>query len=294
MRQGRTEPDEDAAARPGGPARLGGGAGGADAPSPLDAALALRDADVLSMVRRALERRDVLLALQPVVDGQDTGRVAFHEGLLRVIDDTGRVIPAREFIRACEAHETGRLLDCVALDSGLAALAESPDMRLSVNMSARSIGYAPWRRILERAEAADPTLLERLIVEITESSAILLPEVTQSFMAELQLKGVAFAIDDFGQGYTSFRYLRDLDFDILKVAAEFAGDVADDPDNRVLYEALISIARHFDMLIVAEGVERPADAELLAALGADCLQGYLFGAPALRPGAAGRAAREAG
>lgn len=263
-------------------------------PSPLDAALALRDADVLSMVRRALERRDVVLAFQPVVAAPDPGRVAFHEGLLRVIDDTGRVIPAREFIGACEAHETGRLLDCVALETGLAALAEAPDMRLSVNMSARSIGYAPWRRILERAEATDPTVLERLIIEITESSAILLPEVTQAFMADLQVKGVAFALDDFGQGYTSFRYLRDLDFDILKIAAEFALGVAETPDNRVLYEALISIARHFDMLVVAEGVERHEDAALISALGADCLQGYLFGAPALRPSAPVRGSRAAG
>lgn len=263
-------------------------------PSPLDAALALRDIDILSMVRRALDRRDVVLAFQPVVATSEPGRIAFHEGLLRVIDDTGRVIPAREFIGACEAHETGRLLDCVALETGLAALAEAPDMRLSVNMSARSIGYAPWRRILESVEAAHPTVLERLIVEITESSAILLPEVTQAFMADLQVKGVAFALDDFGQGYTSFRYLRDLDFDILKIAAEFAVGVADNPDNRVLYEALISIARHFDMLVVAEGIERRSDAEVIAALGVDCLQGYHFGAPALRPATSAGGARAAG
>ena len=260
-------------------------------PSPLDAALALRDADILAMVRRALDRRDVLLAFQPVVDAQATARVAFHEGLLRVLDDTGRIIPAREFIGACEAHETGRLLDCVALEAGLAALADATDMRLSINMSARSIGYAPWRRILDRAERDDPTLLERLIVEITESSAILLPEVTQAFMADLQMKGVAFAMDDFGQGYTSFRYLRDLDFDVLKIASEFAIGLADSPDNRVLYEALISIARHFDMLVVAEGVERRDDAVLLAAMGVDCMQGYAFGAPTLRVRAGGAARR---
>lgn len=260
--------------------------GGSAAPggaSPLDAAVSLRDADIIGMVEAAVARGTVLLAFQPVVDAAAPERVAFCEGLLRVLDDTGRIIPAREFIHACEAHEIGRRLDCIALEAGLAALAATPEMRLAINMSARSIGYSAWRAVLDRAEARDPTVLERLIVEITESSAILLPELTQAFMADLQMRGVAFAMDDFGAGYTSFRHLRDLDFDILKVAPEFAVGLADRPDNRVLCEALISIARHFDMLVVAEGVERTEDAALLSAMGADCLQGYLFGAPKLRP-----------
>jgi EAL domain-containing protein (putative c-di-GMP-specific phosphodiesterase class I) len=250
--------------------------------TPLDAAVGLRDADILAMVRRALDRRDVILAFQPVVDARDPTRIAFYEGLLRVLDDTGRIIPAREFIGACETHEVGRLLDVVALDAGLNALAAAPSLRLSINMSARSIGYLRWAETFNRHMAGDPSLAERLIIEITERSAILLPEVVSAFMSDLQMRGVAFALDDFGAGFTSFRYLRDFDFDILKIAGEFAQKVAETPDNRVLFEALVSIARHFDMFTVAEGVERAEDAAVLSAIGVDCMQGYAFAAPSIR------------
>jgi EAL domain-containing protein (putative c-di-GMP-specific phosphodiesterase class I) len=262
--------------------------------SPLDAAVAQRDADILGMVRRALDRRDVLLAFQPVVDARTPDRVAFHEGLLRVMDDTGRIIPARDFISACERTETGRMLDCVALESGLTALAETPNLRLAINMSARSIGYLRWMRVFEAGIARDPTVAERLIIEITESSAILLPEITLAFMSDLQAKGVSFALDDFGAGYTSFRYLRDLDFDILKIAGEYCNGIAASPDNRVLCEALVGLAAHFDMFTVAEGVERMEDAEILTAIGLDCLQGYAFGTPVLHPSFGRAAARRMG
>jgi EAL domain-containing protein (putative c-di-GMP-specific phosphodiesterase class I) len=236
----------------------------------------------MGMVRRAVDRGDVALAFQPIVHSSAPGRIAFHEALLRVMDDTGRVIPARDFILSCERHEIGRMLDCLALDRALDALGRARDLRIAVNMSARSIGYPRWMATLHAGLGRDPTLGERLIVEITESSAMLLPELTMSFMADLQARGVAFALDDFGAGYTSFRYLRDFDFDILKIAGEFAHGLADQPDNRVLYQALIAIARQFDMITVAEGVERPQDARLLSQLGVDCMQGYAFGAPALR------------
>ena len=252
------------------------------AESPLDAAISQRDSDVMGMVRRALDRGDVVLAYQPIVQAADPARIAFHEALLRVLDDTGRVIPAREFIHSCERHEIGRILDCLALEHALAALARAPGLRIAVNMSARSIGYPRWMATLHAGLGRCATAAERLIVEITESSAILLPEITMAFMADLQARGVAFALDDFGAGYTSFKYLRDFDFDILKIAGEFGHGVADSPDNRVLFEALLGIARQFDMITVAEGIERAEDGRLLAALGVDCLQGYAFGAPGLR------------
>ncbi|MEL6206970.1 MAG: EAL domain-containing protein [Pseudomonadota bacterium] len=262
---------------------VGGNNGFPGVGNPLDAAVAQRDADIIGMVRRALDRRDVILAYQAVVDARDTSRVAFYEGLLRVLDDTGRVIPAREFMSCCETLETGRLLDVTALEAGLDALARSPELRISINMSARSIGYRAWLAAFEAGTARDPTVAERLIIEITESSAILLPELTMAFMQELHLRGVTFALDAFGAGYTSFRHLRDLDFDILKVASEYAHNIAETPDNRVLFEALVGIARHFDMFTVAEGVERIEDVAVLTEAGVDCLQGYALGVPSIRP-----------
>jgi len=256
----------------------------ADRSDPLSIAVVQRDRDIVRMVGDALRTDRVRLAYQPVFPAGAPLRPAFYEGLLRILDRTGRAIPAREFIDAVETRETGRVLDCAALDLGLKALAADPCLRLSVNMSARSIGYPRWSKTLEAGLSRDPRIARRLILEITESSAMLIPDIVTVFMEGLQDRGVSFALDDFGAGFTSFRYLRDFCFDILKIDGQFVRGIAHNPDDQVLARALVSIAGHFGMLSVAESVENAADAAWLAEAGVDCLQGYHLAAPSLRPG----------
>ena len=251
--------------------------------SPLAAVIAARDGETIAMVRNAILEKRMRLAYQPVVVGADPSRIAFYEGLIRVVDPTGRVIPARDFIHAVEADELGRQIDCLALDIGLTTLARYPQVRLSVNMSARSVGYPRWMRILRKGLAANNTIGERLILEITENSAMLVPELVVAFMDELQSLGVAFALDDFGAGQTAFRYFRDFFFDVIKIDGQFIRNIHRDPDNQALTRALMSIGQHFDMLTIAESVEKVEEAEWLQAAGIDCMQGYLFGAPTVRP-----------
>lgn len=260
--------------------KLDGRAGTA---SPLGVAISEGDRATMQMVRTAIETRRLRLAYQPVVLSRDVNRVAFHEGLMRVLDPKGRIIPARDFMDAVEAHEIGREIDCAALDMGLGALARHPSLRLSINTSARSIGYAPWRAALKRGLALGPTVGERLILEITESSAMLVPEIVIALMEEMQKDGVAFALDDFGAGYTAIRYFKEFAFDILKIDSQFIRDIDSDPDNRALTAALHSIGQHFRMFTVAEAVETRAEAECLQAMGVDCMQGFLFGAPTIKP-----------
>lgn len=251
--------------------------------SPLAAAIAARDGETMAMVRQAIHEKRMRLAYQPVVVGADPSRIAFYEGLMRVIDPTGRVIPARDFINAVEADELGRQIDCLALDIGLTALVRFPQVRLSINMSARSVGYPRWMKILRKGLAADKTIGQRLILEITESSAMLVPELVIAFMDDLQSQGVSFALDDFGAGQTAFRYFRDFLFDVIKIDGQFIHNIHRDADNQALTRALMSIGQHFDMLTIAESVENVADAEWLQAAGIGCMQGYLFGAPTVRP-----------
>lgn len=251
--------------------------------SPLEAAVGQRDRDTIAMVARAIERREVFLAFQPVVEAVRQDRVAFYEGLIRLLDETGRIIPARDFIAAIETSELGRALDCLSLDLGLKALRTDPGLRLAVNMSARSIAYPRWMQVLRRGIKGDPTVAERLILEITESSAMVMPDAVSVFMADLQSEGISFALDDFGAGYTSFRYLREFYFDILKIDGQFIRGIATNPDNQCLTSALLSIGRQFDMFTVAESVENAADAAWLAEAGIDCMQGYYFGAPTATP-----------
>lgn len=251
--------------------------------NPLDFAVRSRDRNTMDMVREALRLKNVMLAYQPVVRADRSHKPAFYEGLIRVMDETGRIIPAREFIEVVETDEMGRIIDCLALEMGLEALTAEPSLRLSINMSARSIGYKRWMQTLTHGLEVDPTVGERLILEITESSAMSMPELVTSFMSELQAIGVSFALDDFGAGYTAFRFLKDFYFDIVKIDGQFIRNIHRDPDNQVLTKALVSIAEQFEMFTVAECVEDAEDVHFLESIGVDCLQGYYFGAPTTAP-----------
>lgn len=251
--------------------------------SPLGVMISQQDRDTMAMVRAAIDARRMRLAYQPVVLAREPDRVAFHEGLIRVLDPNGLVIPAKDFIGAVESTEIGREIDCIALELGLGALVRHPATRIAINMSARSIGYPRWMRVLKKGLAADPTGGERLILEITESSAKMVPELVIAFMQGLQAEGVAFALDDFGSGYTAIRYFKDFFFDILKIDGQFIRNIHRDPDNAALTAALLSIGRHFHMFTVAEAVETPEEAQFLMNIGVDCLQGHLFGAATLKP-----------
>lgn len=251
--------------------------------SPLNYAVSMRDKSTIQMVEDALNQGRVMLAYQAVVPSRNTAKPAFYEGLIRILDDSKRILPAKDFMNAIEVTEVGRKIDCMALKRGLIEMRKHQDLRLSINMSARSIGYARWTYILEKGIREDPTIAERLILEITESSAIMVPELVVSFMNKLQKKGISFALDDFGSGYTSFKYLKDFYFDILKIDGQYIRGIAANPDNQIIARAITTLARDFDMVSVAENVETPEDVLFLQQMGMDCLQGYFFGAPTVKP-----------
>lgn len=253
---------------------------GAD--NPLNSAVSGRDRSAVQMATEAVKHKQCRLAYQPVMQARPPHGVAFYEGFIRVLDETGRVIPAREFMPQVEHTPIGRELDCVALEKGLRALAQNPDIRLAINMSARSIGYARWSRLLDRFLKRDPTLGERLILEISESSAMQVPELVIDFMDRLQDRGIAFTLDDFGASNFSFRHFREFFFDAAKIDGQFVRGISTNPDNQALVRALIAVAREFDILVIAESVEDREDAEFLVASGVDCLQGFLFGAPTVK------------
>ncbi len=246
---------------------------------PLEYAVSVRDRDVLSMVRDALTTNNCRLALQPVCAAHGNFPVAFHECLIRVMDETGRIIPAAQFMGQIEDTSLGRDIDTASLKLAFQLLKQSPSLRLSVNVSARSLGDAAWRRVLDAELAGASMHADRMILEISEDSAMQLPEVVIRFMEEMQPYGIAFALDDFGAGMTAFRYLKDFFFDLVKVDSHFIRNIHKDPDNQVLAESLITVAHQFEMFAVAEGVESQLEADFLMSIGADCVQGYHFGVP---------------
>ena len=251
--------------------------------NPLDYATARRGSDVLSYLRTALEEKTALLAYQPIVASRGSQGAVFYEGLIRIPYPTGRINPARDFVFLAEETELGRQIDCTALYLGLTELTKYPDLRLSINMSARSIGYGQWVDILGRALRRDSSIAHRLMLEITESSAMLVPELVMHFMRDLRQRGITFALDDFGAGTRSFRYLRDFAFDFVKIDDQFTKNVAADPDNQVMIQSLRSISDHFGMFTITEAVECERDSQWLSETLVDCQQGYFWGAPTVNP-----------
>jgi len=251
--------------------------------NPLNAAVVGRDHSTLDLVAEAIKHNQTMLAFQPVMQALPPQEPAFYEGYIRVLDPAGRVIPAREFMPVVEDKELGRVLDCLALEHGFKALSRNPNIRVSINMSARSIGYGRWMRVVDRVLKKDATLGERLVLEISEASAMAAPELVIDFMDRMQEHGIAFALDNFGAGTSVIKHFREFFFDAVKIDGQFIRGVHANHDNQAITRALVSIAKQFDMLVVAESVESREDAEFLVSIGVDCLQGYLFGAPSVSP-----------
>lgn len=251
--------------------------------SPLAAAVSAQDRETLSMVAAALRDRRMRLAFQPVVYASDPSLIGFFEGFIRLLNQRDQVIPARDFIGAVEQRELGREIDCAALQLGLMAMQRNPQIRVSVNMSARSVGYRPWMDILTRALADSPRLGANLILEINEQSAMQVPDVLKPFMTEMREKGIVFALDDFGAGTTSLKLLEEMEFEIAKIDGSLVKNVDRRGQGKSAARAAISMAQDLGMYVVAEAVETEGEANWLREAGVGCLQGYLFGPPTVTP-----------
>lgn len=233
----------------------------------------------------AIRNGDLMIAYQPVVPAAGGRRAAFHECLVRIRDGAGNLVRAGAFMPAMEWLGLAPLIDRHVLVMALDSLSRQPGIRLSINIFPQTMQDAQWMMLFDEGTRHDPSLAERLIIEITETAAMLEPARTRAFMDRLRRKGAAFALDDFGMGHTSFGSLRDFRFDIVKIDGSFVTDIVTDPDKRFFVSKLAEIGAHFDMMTVAEFVESAAEARVLRELGVECLQGFHFGRPSLMLGA---------
>ncbi len=251
------------------------------APSPSREARQRTNAALSSELVAALNDKRLRLSFQPVVD-IGSRAVVFHEGLLRLERTDGTIALAEDFIELCESLGLIRLIDHYVLACALDTLEAAPDARISVNISGETVGDAEWLSLIAAAVARRPDLSGRLIVEITETAVIRSLDEAVSFVATLRDLGCPLALDDFGAGFSSFRSLRSLNADIIKIAGMFLKDLQNNRDDQVFIKALVDIARHFDMKIVAEWVEDEETLVLLREFGVDMIQGNLIGAASTR------------
>jgi EAL domain-containing protein (putative c-di-GMP-specific phosphodiesterase class I) len=139
-----------------------------------------------------------------------------------------------------------------------------------------------WWAIMESLLKAHPDVAARLIVEITETVAIQDIDDVRGFVSRLKNFGCRIAIDDFGAGYTSFRNLRKLGVDIVKIDGAFVRNITQSSDDRAFVQTLIDLARRLGIKTVAEWVQDAEAAQMLSEWGCDYIQGHLIGLASLR------------
>jgi len=233
-------------------------------------------------VAAALKDDRLAFAFQPVVDAT-THEVRYHECLLRMILPNGEVMAAGRFVPVVERLGLMRALDRRALELAIAELEAQPGIILAFNISGVTAADRGWLRSLVSKLKDREELASRLIVEITETAALHDLEDSARFVSVVRDLGCQVAVDDFGAGYTTFRHLKTLTVDVVKIDGSFVRDLSRSKENQLFIRNLLSLARSFNLVTVAEFVENLEDAKILADEGVDLLQGYYFGKPALTP-----------
>jgi diguanylate cyclase (GGDEF)-like protein len=224
----------------------------------------------------ALNERRILVAYEPVVDAQ-TREIVFHECLLRIRRTDGSLVPAVQIIPIAERLGLARLLDQRILELVIAEMAAHPGLRASLNVSASSTTDPDWWARLEGLLRMNDGVAERLIVEITETTAIHDIDNARGFVRRVKDLGSKIAIDDFGAGYTSFRSLRHLGVDLIKIDGAFVQNLARSEDDRTFVRAMLDLARGLKLKTVAEWVQNEQSAAILSSWGCDYLQGEHIG-----------------
>jgi diguanylate cyclase (GGDEF)-like protein len=230
--------------------------------------------DVIS----ALEAGRMSLALQPMM-GAKSRRPEIYECLLRMERPNGDMVSAGLFIEAAEQLGLSRLIDKRTLEMSIVLLKKHPSITLSVNVSSLTANEPDWIATLRRLTADDPSLRKRLIVEITETSVIIDMNMMKVFVDTLREMGCRIAIDDFGAGYTSFKNLKALNVDMVKIDGAFVKDIMSEQADRAFIRTMVDLARSFGLETVAEWVGDEASAQFLADAGIDYLQGFHYGQP---------------
>ncbi|MDQ3186584.1 MAG: EAL domain-containing protein [Pseudomonadota bacterium] len=207
-----------------------------------------------------------------------------YEVLLRMPDNDGAILAPHLFIPAAEQTGLIHAIDHMVLRKSIALSAEirhrGHSVRFSINLSAHAFHDPELLSILTEAFAhygADPSMF---MFEITETAALEDLPAARKLMETIKTLGCSFTLDDFGVGFSSFYYIRQLPIDVVKIDGSFIRNLADSPDDQILVKALCDVARGFGKKTTAEFVENAATLSVLEKMEVDYAQGYFIGMPA--------------
>jgi EAL domain-containing protein (putative c-di-GMP-specific phosphodiesterase class I) len=238
----------------------------------------------VSRLTRAIAEDRLRLYCQPIVPVTgDTGSPAHYEVLVRLLDESGQLVPPGHFIPAAERYRLMPQIDRWVLRSTfgfLQSVAKTSDSRVTINLSGQTLCDDEFLDFATGQLAASGIAPSRICFEITETAAIAHLDRAIRFIATLRAMGCAFALDDFGSGLSSFAYLKNLKVDYLKIDGGFVKGMAQDTTDRAMVAAIHGVGQAMGIRTIAEFVEND---EILAALrhvGVHYAQGYGIARPA--------------
>ncbi|QEY19167.1 GGDEF domain-containing response regulator [Cellvibrio sp. KY-GH-1] len=230
-------------------------------------------------IRKAIMEDRMVLYFQPIFDIKNN-RVSYYEALVRLREPDGRILGPDTFIPALESAGEMHLLDRWIIKLAIHTLHNHPELNhIAINLSAQAF----------KDENLVPTILEnltatgvnpkRITFELTESASLFNLHITQKVIADLHKLGCSFSVDDFGSGFSSFAYLKDLPADYIKLDGSFIQNLHRDQVDQTLVKSMIQVIQALGKKAVAEYVENEAILEILKSMNVDFVQGYHIGHP---------------
>ncbi len=235
--------------------------------------------NVTQKIRKAIAEDRMVLYFQPIVD-VSRGEISYYEALIRLRETNGDIVAPGHFIPSLEASGEMHLLDRWIIKLATRTLKQHPELKqIAINLSAQAFKdeqLVPSILATLKETRVNP---KRITFELTESASLFNLSITQKVIAQLHKLGCSFSVDDFGSGFSSFAYLKDLPADFIKLDGSFIQNLHQDEVDRSLVRSMIQVIQALGKKAVAEYVENEQILNILKEMGIDFVQGYHLGHP---------------
>ncbi|GAA4030686.1 EAL domain-containing protein [Actimicrobium antarcticum] len=233
-------------------------------------------------LRDVIERKNIILHMQPVLDSANQRTLLHYETLLRVVGEDGQLIPAVVFVPMAKRLGLIQQIDRLVVAEVLARLRDHRYGRVvvAVNLFPATVQDPAFMAWLGSALQANPDAASRIAFEVSEYGALDNLDALRTLVALVRRHGGQFGIDHFGRGFSSFGYLSTLKLDYIKIDGSYIRGIEQHRDNQFLVDSICKIAHGLDLKVIAESIETPEEWAMLTTLKIDGVQGFGVGMPA--------------